>query len=201
MTNRITTRLLGACVAVLFGVVLAGCGNSEVTATTEDTMTTTVGETTTTTVAQPTTTTTTPTTTTVAPTSTTTLAPSQDPDHPFYDPYAGMDEPERLWPVGFGEFDEAIDLLMGGIAQGGVVPKRGCDTAPVGSPCYEVEKHTHSDGKHHVVLISVNVHVDQDRDERHVYVEVRSEDPARGWIVTKEKFAQTGYMPKPVWAR
>lgn len=204
MSNRIRPRLLGAAAVVLLGTLLAGCNNSTgQTTPTEETTTTTVTESTTTTVA-PTTTTTTmaTTTTTVPPTTTTTLAPSQDPDHPFYDPYEGYDEPEQFWPVGFGEFDEAIDMLVGGAAQGGVVPKRGCDTAPLGSPCYEVESHTHADGRYHVAVISINVRVVQgDRDFRDIYIEVRSEEPRQGWYVTKEKFIPWGNTPPPIWAR
>lgn len=190
MSNRITTRLLGACAVVLLGIVLAGCNSSADTTTTEEP---------TTTVAPTTTTTTMPTTTTtVAPTTTTTLAPSEDPDHPFYDPYAGKDEPKGFWPGGYGEFDDAIYMVVSA-AGGGRTMHRGCDTAPIGDACYEVEIHKQADGMYHVVVIAINEYL-QDRDHRGSYVEVRAEDPADGWYVTKEARTPLGPATRPAWA-
>lgn len=74
MSNRITTRLLGACAVVFLGMVLAGCGNSPAATTPTEETTTTVAEPaeSTTTVAPQETTTTTTTTTVPEPTTTTT---------------------------------------------------------------------------------------------------------------------------------
>lgn len=57
MSNRITTRLLGAVVVVLLGMVMAGCDNRNTATTTEETTTTTVSTETTTTTTDATTTT------------------------------------------------------------------------------------------------------------------------------------------------
>lgn len=199
MGSSVSKRLLGACAVVLIGAVLAGCnGSTTMLDPVEETTTTTIAAATTT-VAPTTSTTTMPTTTTtVAPTTTTTLTPSEDPDHPFYDPYAGMDEPQRFWPGGYGEFDDAI-YMIAAAAGGGRTMHRGCDTAPMESACYEVEIHTHADDKYHVAVISINEYL-RDRDHRHTYIEVRAEVPADGWYVTKEASTPLGPATRPAWA-
>lgn len=211
MSNRITQRLLGACAVVLLGVVLAGCnGSGAQTTTTEEPTTTTVAEETTTTTVAPTTTTTSmPVTTTTVPpsTTTTTLAPSDDPDHPFYDPYAGHDAPERsrfVWPVAFGEWEEAKKMILAAAVTGDDSAERDCASVSYPAVCHTVESHTQLDGKYHVVVVSIRMSPFDGPDHRDWYIEIRAEDPAvtgTGWRVTKVADTPLGPATRPTWAR